>query len=136
VENFDTLKYFIKTNQIIAEAGGQGVVVNYFPIIKGKYDRHIIITAGRIIGNLTETPTGQTELSTLHAMNGVTYKEEDMEFAGSKLFYDVGKAVIKVQGDEYRPCIFNGAPVDAIEYDLKTRRAKFKIVGPGTLQRK
>lgn len=136
VENFDTLKYFIETNQVIARAEGEGVVVNYFPIINGKYDRHITITAGRIIGNLMETPTGQTELSTLHAMDGVTYKEEDMEFAGSKLFYDVAKAVIKVQGDESQPCIFNGSLVDAIEYDLKTRRARFQIVGPGTLLRK
>lgn len=136
VENFDNLKYYIETNQVIAEAEGQGVVVNYFPIVDGKYDRHITVTAGRIIGNLMETPTGQTELSTLHAMHGVTYREEDMEFAGRKLFYDVGKSVITVQGDESQPCIFNGSLVDEIKYDLKTRKAKFQIVGPGTLLRK
>jgi len=136
VENFDTLKYFIETNQIVAEAGGSGVVVNYFPIVDGKYDRHITITAGRIIGNLMESATGQTELSTLHSMNGVTYEEDDMEFAGAKLFYDVVNSVIKVQGDDSQPCIFNGSLVDEIEYDLKTRNAKFKIVGPGTLMRK
>jgi hypothetical protein len=136
VENFDTLKYFVDTDQIIAEAGGQGVVVNYFPIVDGKYDRHITITAGHIIGNLMESATGQTELSTLNAMNGVTYEEDDMEFAGSKLFYDVVNSVIKVQGDDSQPSIFNGSLVDEIEYDLKTRNAKFQIVGPGTLKRK
>lgn len=136
VENFDTLKYFLETNQIIAEAEGQGVIVNYFPIVDGKYDQRVTVTAGRVVLNLVETADGRTELSTLRATGGVTYEEKDIEFVGSKLFYDVGKSIITVQGDESHPCIFNGALVDAIEYDLKTRRVKFEIVGPGAIQRK
>ena len=136
VQNFETLKYFIETDQVIAEAGGQGVVVHYFPIVDGKYDRHITISSSRIEAFLYETADGQTELSTLHATDGVTYVEEDMKFKGSKLFYDAVKSKITVQGDDSQPCILNGSLVDKIEYDLKTGRKKFQLVGPGTLQRK
>ncbi len=136
VESFETLKYFVEKDQVIAEAGGQGVVVHYFPIVDGKYDRHVTITSSHIEAFLYETADGQTELSTLSATDGVTYVEEDVEFEGSKLFYDAVKGVITVEGDDSQPCILNGSLVDKIEYDLKTGRKRFKLVGPGTLLRK
>lgn len=136
VESFETLKYFVEKDEVIAEAGGQGVVVHYFPIVDGKYDRHVTITSSHIEAFLYETADGRTDLSTLYATDGVTYVEEDVEFKGSKLFYDAVKGVITVEGDDSQSCILNGSLVDKIEYDLKTGRKKFKLVGPGTLQRK
>jgi hypothetical protein len=136
VESFETLKYFVEKDEVIAEAGGQGVVVHYFPIVDGKYDRHVTITSSHIEAFLYETVGGQTELSRLQATDGVTYIEEDLEFKGSKLFYDAVKGVITVEGDDSQPCILNGSLVDKIEYDLKTGRKKFKLVGLGTLQRR
>jgi len=136
VENFDTLKYLLETNQIIAEAEGQGVVVDYVPVVDGKYGQRVTVTAGRVVANLLETADGRTELSTLRATGGVTYNEKDKEFLGSKLFYDAGKSILTVQGDESHSCIFNGTLVDEIEYDLKTGKVKFQIVGPGVIQRK
>ncbi|MGB2809262.1 MAG: hypothetical protein WBC22_16080, partial [Sedimentisphaerales bacterium] len=120
VENFDTLKYLLETNQIIAEAEGQGLVVDYFPVVDGKYGQRVTVTAGRVVANLLETADGRTELSTLRATGGVTYNEKDKEFLGSKLFYDAGKSILTVQGDESHSCIYNGTLVDEIEYDLKT----------------
>ncbi|MHC4692919.1 MAG: hypothetical protein ACYS67_09260 [Planctomycetota bacterium] len=136
VDNFDTLKYFLETNQIIAEAKGRGLGVDYFPIVDGKADRHVTVTAGRVVANLIETADKRTELSDLLATGGVTYKEKDKEFTGSRLFYDAVKAVLTVRGDAFHPCIYNGTLVDQIEYDLKTGDVKFKIVGPGVIQRK
>jgi hypothetical protein len=136
VENFETLKYLLETNQIIAEAEGQGVVVDYFPIVDGKYGQRVMVTAGRVVADLLETADGRTEISTLRATGGITYEEKDKEFAGSRLFYDATKAVLTVQGDQSHPCIYNGTLVDQIEYDLKTDTVKFKIVGPGVIQGK
>jgi len=135
VQNFDTLKYFFETNRIIAESETGRVVVDYFPV-GVKYGQYATAQASRIEAFLYETPTGQTELSTLHATGGVTYEEEDIEFEGSELFYDAKKSKVDVQGDELQPCYFNGALVDAIEYDLKTGKVKANIVGPGALQMK
>lgn len=134
VENFDTLNYLLDKNMIIAEAEGQGVVADYFPVVDGKPGQHVTVTAGRVEAFLYETDDGRTEFSNLHATGGITYEEEDMEFAGSRLFYDADKSIITVQGDQSHPCIFNGTLVDKIEYDLKTRKVEFQIVGPGTLQ--
>jgi len=136
VENFDTLKYLLETNQIIAEAEGEGLIVDYFPIVDGKYGQRVTVTAGRVVANLLETADGRTEISTLLATGGVTYNEKDKEFAGSRLFYDAGKSILTVQGDESHSCIYNGTLVDQIEYDLKTGDVKFQIVGPGVIQRK
>ncbi len=136
VENFDTLKYLLESNQIIAEAESQGVIVHYVPVVDGKYGQRVTVTAGRVVANLLETPDNRTELSTLRATGGVTYQEKDKEFLGSKLFYDAGKSILTVQGDESHSCIFNGTLVDEIEYDLKTGKVKFQIVGPGVIQGK
>ena len=134
VKNFDILKYFLDTNRIVANAGPQGLVIDYFPVVDGKYGQQVTATAGHVVAFLTETAEGQTELATLTASGGITYKDDDKEFDGGKLFYDAAKAIVTVQGDELQPCHFNGNPVDEIEWDLKTDTIKFKITGPGALQ--
>ncbi len=137
IENFQTLKYFFQKNQLVADAASQGVLnVNYFPIIKNQvqYDQQVTVTAVHAQADLIETAEGELKLSTLNATGGITYEDRDKEFNGSKLFYDAGKSTIAVQGDELQPCRFNGVPVDAIEWDLKTDKIKFEISGPGALQ--
>lgn len=137
IENFQILKYFFQKNQLIADAASQGVLkVNYFPIIKNQvqYDQQVTVTAAHIQADLIETAEGELKLSTLSATGGITYEDQDKEFNGSKLFYDAGKAIITVHGNELQPCRFNGVPVDEIEWDLKTDKIKFEITGPGALQ--
>jgi len=135
VENFDTLKYFSEANRIIADAKPQDVlIIGYVPIVKDGYGQAVKITAAHIEALLTETAEGQTELLSLTASGGITYKDQDKEFDGSKLFYDADKLLVTVQGDEFQPCYFNGNPVDEIEWDLKSDTVKFEISGPGTLQ--
>jgi len=136
VRNFDTLKYSLEANRIIADAGGEGILIDYFPIVKGQYSRQVAVTAGHIEALLYETAGGQTELSTLSAIGGIVYEEEDIQFAGSQLFYDANSSIMTVQGSESQPCLLNGALVDGIEYDLKTGKVKAEISGPGVLRMK
>ncbi len=137
IENFQTLKYFLDKNQLVADAPSQGLLtVNYFPIVKTQvqYDQQVTVTAVHVQADLIETAEGEFKLSTLSATGGITYEDQDKEFDGSKLFYDAGKAIITVHGDELQPCHFNGVLVDEIEWDLKTDKIKFEIKGPGALQ--
>jgi hypothetical protein len=137
IENFQTLKYFLDKNQLVADAPSQGLLtVNYFPIVKTQvqYDQQVTVTAVHVQAHLIETAEGEFKLSALSATGGITYEDQDKEFDGSKLFYDAGKAIITVHGDELQPCRFNGVPVDEIEWDLKTDKIKFEIKGPGALQ--
>jgi hypothetical protein len=139
IENFQTLKYFLDKNQLVVDAPSQGLLtVNYFPIVKTQiqYDQQVTVTAVHVQADLIETAEGEFKLSTLSATGGITYEDRDKEFDGSKLFYDAGKAIITVHGDELQPCHFNGVLVDEIEWDLKTDKIKFEITGPGALQLK
>jgi len=139
MEDFATLKYLLEPNLLIADAEPQGtLLIDYFPIVEGqiRYDQRVTATAGRIEAELIEIADRQTELLTLSAADGITYKDEDKRFVGSELFYDHNKSIITVQGDEVQPCQLNGVFVDAIEYDLKTGRVKAEITGPGAFQRR
>ena len=136
VRDFDTLKYFMDANQVIADAEPRGTLrVDYLPIVEGevRYDRQVIATGVHLEALLCKTADGQSELSTLTVLGGVTYEDEDKEFAGSELFYDANDCIMTINGDASWPCLLNGVPVDEIEYDLKTEEVKAKIVGPGAL---
>ncbi|MHC4560027.1 MAG: hypothetical protein ACYS80_22285, partial [Planctomycetota bacterium] len=137
LENFDTLKYFIQENRIVADAHSQETLwINYFPVIDGQSDEDAIVTAKapHIEAFLSETATGQTELSTLTATGGIFFEDKDNEFIGSELYYDHETAIVKVEGDESHPCYYNGALVVGIEFNLRTRKVEAQIVAPGALQ--
>lgn len=137
IEDFQTLKYSLQTNQLVVDAASKGLLtINYFPIINGQvqYDRQATVTTPHVQANFIETAEGEFILSALSATGGITYKDQDKEFDGGRLFYDAKKSVVTVHGDELQPCHFDGVPVDAIEWDLKTDRIKFEISGPGALQ--
>jgi hypothetical protein len=144
VRNFDTLKYLPEANLIIADAKVEQILIDYFPIVQGQRGRQVSATASHIEAVLYETARGQNELSTLSATGGITYEEEgkkniwgkrkDIQFVGSKMFYDADKSIITAWGDKLQPCLLNGALAPGIEYNLKTNRIKTKITGPGMLQ--
>ena len=137
LRDFATLKYFQKDNRIIADAQPGGTLrMDYFPVVEGKYGQQVVATATHADISLVQAADGQTELSALTASGAVTYKneDEDIEFLGSKLFFDHEKSIMKVWGDESAPCYYNGALVDEIEYDLKTGKVKARIPSPGVMQ--
>ncbi len=136
VRDFKTLEYLVDANQIIADAGQNALLIDYFPIVNGQYGQQTAFTARHMIINLTEAADGQSQLSTLTATGGITYDEQDKQFAGSRLFYEADDSIMTVNGDKSQPCLLNGAMVDAIRYDLKTEKIKAKIIAPGTLKRR
>jgi hypothetical protein len=135
IEGFDTLRYFIRENRIVADAGShEKILIDYFPAVDGRYDEHVKAEASHIEVLLCELPEGQTELLKLTATGGIRYEDKDNEFIGSKLFYDHKTAILKVNGDETHPCYYNGALVDGIEMNVETGKVKAEIVESGTLQ--
>jgi len=133
---FDTLKYFMKTNRIVADAKPQETLqIDYFPIVEGRYSQQAVAKAGHVEISLVEGADGRSELSTVTATEAVTYTDEDNQFEGGrKLFYDREKSILIVEGDESAPCYFNGALVQSIVYDLKTGKVQAPLAGPGALQ--
>jgi hypothetical protein len=134
MEGFDTLRYFIRENRIVADAGlDKKVQMDYFPAEDGQYDEHVEAKASHVEALLYELPSGQTELSTLIATGGIRYEDKDNEFMGSELFYDHKTDIVKVKGNESQPCYYNGVLAKSIEMNVKTGKVKAEIVGPGNL---
>jgi hypothetical protein len=144
VDGFDTLKYFLKANRVVADAESQRIFIDYIPIVEGQYGQKVTASAGHIEANLIETVGGRTEISTLNATGGVSYDEEarekkwgkskKIEFMGSEFFYDVNKSMITAWGDDFQPCFLNGSLVEGIEYNLKTEKLKVGEIIGGVLQ--
>jgi hypothetical protein len=134
VRDFDVLEYDMKTRTIIADAESQQVVLDYFPIINGRHDKHITATAGHVEINLTQADDGQIQLSSLIATDGIFYEDEENVFDGSELIYSHENSTMKIQGNQSHPCYFNGAPVNMIEIDTVTGKIKAEISSAGMLQ--
>jgi hypothetical protein len=135
LDGFDSLRYFIRENRIVADAGPQEKLqINYIPAVDGRYDEYVRAKASHVEALLYELPSGRTELSTLTATGGIQYENKDKQFIGSELFYDHQAAIVKVKGDKSQPCYYNGILVDGIEMNLKTDKVKAEIVGSGTIQ--
>ena len=134
LRNFDTLEYFLRKNRIITDNKRQAMLIDYFPIVRGRYGQQVAATAGRIEAVLYQPAGGRNELASIGATGGVTYEEANTQFEGSELFCDLGSSVMTVRGDDAQPCYFNGALVDAIEYDLKTGAVNAEIAAPGALR--
>ncbi|UCG56676.1 MAG: hypothetical protein JSU70_17650 [Phycisphaerales bacterium] len=134
LRNFETLKFFLGANKIVADAGVQETLwVDYIPIIEGGYGPQVEAAANRVEVNLTQSDKGQTELSTLTALGDIKYEDESYQFLGGELFYDQDESIIEIRSGESQPCYFNGALVDGVEYNLKTGERKALIAGPSTL---
>jgi len=139
VREFETLKYLIQKNQIVADAPSEdGLIIDYFPALNGKaqLDQQATVTTPHIQADLIKTASGQSKLSTLSAAGGIVYVDQDKLFEGSSLFYDAGKSLVTVKGDELRPCSYNGSFAGAIEWDLKTDSVKTDVAAPAILQLK
>jgi hypothetical protein len=133
MRNFDSLRYLLDDNKVIASGASHNIDIDYFPLFDGQYSQQITASAADIEADLIKTAAGRAELSTLSAAGGVTYNDDDVQFTGSDFFYDADSSLVTAWGGGQQVCYLNGAAVDGIEYDLKSGNAKAKIVGPGAL---
>ena len=146
IRDFETLRYLLAEERIIADSSSQEITIDYIPVVEGGYGQQIIATTSHMDALFFKTADGQTELSTLTATGGITYEEEAdesqkekgqtkaIQFVGSDLFYDANNSVVTAWGDEIQPCLLNGALVPGIIYDLSTGKIKTEIAGPGMLK--
>jgi len=133
IDRFETLKYLIAENRIIADAGSGKMLIDYFSTVAGRPE-YVQGEASRVDAFLQQTPQGQTDLATLTATGGIYYEDTNNRFIGSKLFYDHQAGIVTVEGDESQPCYYNGALVDGIKLDLNSGKVEANVVAPGALQ--
>lgn len=137
--NYDSLKYYENEDRIEAEAApGEALWLHYFPVVDGVHDPDAMTTASaqRVEVFLKKSPEGRTELSSLKATGGIDINDlsNGNHFLGSDLYYDHKTSIMKITGDDSRPCLCNGALVDEIEYNVTTGKLELDVVGPGAMQ--
>ncbi len=142
IENFDTLTYLLDQNRIIADSKSGQISLGYMPVSGNQKQQLIQVTAGHVEAVISSQNDNKYNLQSLYATKGITYHEEKtlnngqkraFDFAGTELFYDAQKELITVSGNQNTPCLFNGAQVKGIIYDLKTDNFSFEVVAPGIL---
>ncbi len=136
LRGFDLLTFASDTNRIVVAAESQPILIDYIPVIGGKYGQHVKGEAGHLDLTLRQAAPGRMELASLIASKGITYEDQDKQFAGGTLTYDRERSLVKVVGDDIQPCSLNGAPVDGIEMDVTTGTLKTRLEGPGVFQGK
>jgi len=136
LSNFDTLKYFAGANHIIAEDEAQQLLLDYFPLVDGKYARHTWAVVGYVEASLKEVTKGHLELATLTATKGIEYEDETegLSFVGSTLSYDSSQSLVAIRGDNEQRCYLNDALVDQIDLNLKTGRIQADFPAPSVFQ--
>ncbi len=131
VRNFELLRYYLRTERIIAENARQRIYIDYFPITD-ELPEQVAMTAGHIEADMVETEAGRYRLWTLHAKDGISFQDRDKFFEASEMLYDDQRDVVWAKGSDSMPAYFNGIMFDGIEYDLTTGEVrKVEIRGPG-----
>jgi hypothetical protein len=133
LSNFDRLTYSMSTGRISAAARSRQLLLDYFPLTATGYGRHIQAVAGHVEGLLQQTAAGRMTLGSLTASDGIDVVDDKYHFVGSVLIYDYSKNLVTVRGDDVQRCMFNGAPVDYIEMNLKTGDISAPVSTPGVL---
>jgi hypothetical protein len=134
LRNFDSLAYAGQSRHLIADSKSGSLLVDYLPLVEGRGNEKVSVTASHVEGDIAETLTGRMELRDLLAKGAVTYEDMDAQVAGSEFIYDANTALIDIRGDKYRPCNFNGAIIDAVRYDTKTGKWNTRVKGPGAIR--
>ncbi|MBN1123565.1 MAG: hypothetical protein JXA82_01060 [Sedimentisphaerales bacterium] len=131
MQGYQSLRWYMSANRIVADGGGDTVHVAYQPIENGQFGKRLWAAAPYIEAAYAETPEGRNELSFLDARGDVFYYEEDGNiFMGTEsLHYDTVTSLMTVSCRPEDPCLVNGAMVSGIEYDLTTGRIQSEMEG-------
>jgi hypothetical protein len=134
LRNFDWLSYAGQSKHLIADSKGGSLLVDYFPLVAGRGNEKVSVTASHVEADIAEIPTGRMELRDMQAKGAVTYEDKDTQVIGNEFIYDANTALIDIKGDKVRPCVFNGAVIDAVRYDTKTGKWNTHLKGPGAIK--
>jgi hypothetical protein len=134
LRNFDSLAYAGQSKHLTADKKSGSLLVDYFPLVEGRGNEKVSITASHVEADIAEIPTGRMELKDMLAKGAVTYEDKDTQVIGSDFIYDANTAMIDIRGDKVHPCNFNGAIIDAVRYDTKSGKWNTRLKGPGAIR--
>jgi|GEM_PF-2215824 len=130
LRQFETLRFLLADNRLVADGKSQPLLVDYFPIIEGQQDSHIRAEADSVQIDWIQTDRHERDLATLAATGNVYYDDQDHQFAAHKLVYDHASQWMDMAGSDNQPCSANGVAVRGIRFNVKTQQLQTQIVAP------
>jgi hypothetical protein len=136
LRHFQSLTYYLTDNRIEADAGSEQMLFDYFPVVDGRYERHIKAQAEHVEILLTKTRSGEIDLSLLKATGNVSYEDTKHQLTANGLLYDHADYTMEMWGHDNQPCYANGVAVNRIQFNLKTNQLKTELMGRRVSSRK
>lgn len=136
LQNFDTLRYHIAENRIVADGNVQDMQFDYFPVVDGRVDmdQRIQGEARHVEIELVKTEAGKLELGTITALGNVSYRDKKHNLYASGLSYDHTAQWMTMWSETDEPCYINGVPTTSIRFNLKTGEVlDAAITEPGSI---
>ncbi|MFA6187248.1 MAG: hypothetical protein WC770_08585, partial [Phycisphaerae bacterium] len=137
VKGFDRLTWDTNSMHVRAVSDKtDGIHIGYMPFTFDEnrqkvYGKKITIDTRQVDIDYIEPIKGQSQIQQLFATGGVVFNEQDrLELAGKKLTKYAKDDFLTIWGSEDMPCMFNGAFVDGVKYNLETGAVE-GVIGKG-----
>jgi hypothetical protein len=138
VKGFDRLTWDTNSMHLRAVSDKtDGIHIGYVPFAFDEnrqkiYGKKITIDTRQVDIDYIEPVKGKSQIDQIFATGGVVFNEQDgWEFAGKELTKYAKDDFLTIWGSEDMPCMFNGAFVAGVEYNLETGAVQ-GVMGKGT----
>lgn len=133
LRNFETLRYNITENRIIADGQTGQMLFQYLPLVNGKVDQHIRAQANHVELTLVKDEKGSLVLDTVQATGDVFFEDGDHTLFAHWLFYNNETQWMEMRGEGDQLCYFDGVPYDKIRFNLGTNQLETEIPRSGSV---
>lgn len=136
MREFETLRYHITENRIVADGQASQMLFQYFPLVNGKVDQHIEAQANHVEITLVKVVKGEEEslvLDTVQATGDVFFEDGEHTLFAHWLFYDSQTQWMELRGEGDQLCYFDGVPYDKIRFNLATNQLETEIPRSGSV---
>ena len=132
MHGFETLRFYVAENRIVADGDASIMTFHYFPLVDGNDTfQEMHAQANHVEIQLVMTPGGKREISTLRAEGNVHFEDNDNnQLEANGFSYDHGKQTLSMWSDLKAPCRLNGSPVKGIQMNTKTGEIRTEFIGP------
>ncbi|MHC4551358.1 MAG: hypothetical protein ACYSUT_01135 [Planctomycetota bacterium] len=129
IDGFDTLKWNMLDQTIIADSQDETMQLAYIPLEDGLEEKYIYVNSRQIQAGFLSNSDGGLELKNIFTDKGIIFTEKDRFnkkvtslFAGQTLKYDVYSDIgwLTITGTDANPCFVNGVRVPKIRYNINT----------------
>jgi len=133
LRDFDTLKYNITDNHIIADGHDRQMLFQYLPLVNDQVDQRIRAQANHVELTLAKDEKGSLVLERVSATGDVFYEDGDHTLFAYWLLYDNETKWMELRGEGDQPCYVDGVPYGKIEFNLETNQLKTDIPRSGSV---